>query len=291
MARRGKFGTGGTGQNYSGDIRSYIAQSLGTDAVPAEETPAVAPKVTRPSTASLQQQLAAAKPDYSGLDFTGLDRKATKQLKKSVWTPEYKTARKAVAQRKRELMTPFTEREIATDAARRAIAGGITYEQALANYRKYTNTMNKLPSEGSGPGGEFTKAEQARYRRVISKLSPEQRESRRILFLLGGLGRDIGVSRLTGETGTEQFYRRMGLEAPYGRLGVEGSKPLPYAPLNEVLTASGKTIIPNPLGQRQRSRLQRLRSLGASSLTARQRSALARLRAKKNAPTPYSGEE
>lgn len=275
MARKAQFGTGGTGQNYSSDIRSYIAQSLGTDAVPAEETPAVTPKTTRPSTASLQQQLAAAKPDYSGLDFTGLDRKATKQLKKSVWTPEYKTARKAVAQRKRELMTPFTEREIATDATKRAIAGGITYEQALANYRKLVKVMNLVPMAGK----ERSKKQEARFKRLNAALTPEQRDAQRILGMLGGFGTQTYRGGLTGETGQERFYRRLGMTAPTTQ----------YAPINEEITMSGKfgpqIKIANPLSQQQRSRLQRLRSLGSSSLTARQRAALARLRAKKNAPT------
>lgn len=281
MARRGRFGTGGTGQNYAGDIRSYIAQSLGTDAVPAQETETKAPEPisSKSSYYDIQKAIAASKPDYSGLDFTGLDRSGVKQLQKTVQSPEYIAARKALSERKKRFATPYTAEEIAKDPAKRAIASGITFEQALADYRKLVKVMNLVPLSGQSR----TAKQEKRFNRLNASLTPQQKASQRILGLLGAYqgrpGEGEVKNRLTGETNLETFYRRMGMldKLPTGTK----QSPETY----RVDPKFGPIInIPNPLSQQQRSRLQRLRGMAPSSLTKQQQAALARLRMKKNAP-------
>lgn len=286
MARRGKFGTGGTGQNYAGDIRSYIAQSLGTDAVTAQETEESPSKPLSVDTplSQVKAAMAAAKPDYSGLDFTGLQGKELRQLKQTRWSPEYIAARKVLGRKKKETLRPYTAEEIARDPAKRAIAGGITFEQALADYRKLVKVMNLVPMAGQ----ERTAKEEKKFNRLNAALTPQQKASQRILGLLGGYGAEpSGRNPFTGETYLQTMYRRLGLDASKVPTGLN-RVPETY----KVDPRLGPIIsIANPLNQQQRSRLQRLRAMAPSSLTKRQQAALARLRTKKNAPmvvdTPY----
>lgn len=282
MARRGSFGTGGSGSNAAGDVIKNILsmQSTGETAAPAGTTDGTAKKTpSRTSTYDLRKALAAAKPDYSGLDFTGMDRKQIKAAKKATWTPEYIAARKAIGARKKELMTPYTAAEIASDPTKKALASGITFEQALAAYRKQVKLMNLVPLEGQSR----TKAQEAKYKKLLASMTPVQKNAQRILGLLGGFGQ-FGASPsrgLLGETTQETVFRRLGLPLPTERGMVNESVRIDpkFGPI---------ISIANPLNQKQRSRLQRLRSLG--SLSDRQKQALARLRSKKNAPIPYTEE-
>ena len=258
MAKRGRFGTGGSGSTAAGDvIRNILSmQSTGETAAPAGTTDGTAsPRVP--------------KPDYSGLDFTGMDRQEVKKAKRATWSPEYTAQVKAGKARMRRYTDPFTAEQIASDPAKQAIASGITYQQALAAYRKQVKWMNMMPVDGKG---STAKAE-----KFYKTLTPIQRNAQRILGLLGGFGKDYG-----GRT-AEQTYR----ERIFGQLGMDISKVPNYAPVKETYEKSDKfgeiIKVDNPLNATQSSRLQRLRALG--TLNKKQVAALARLRAKKNAPT------
>lgn len=233
MARRGRFGTGGTSQNYAGDIRSYIAQSMGTDAVPSE------PTGTNAQTPELTRE----------------ERKA----------------------RAKAIRLPFSDEFIQSSGALSAVKAGLTYEQALANLRKLTKYMNMVPLEGQG--SISPKAE-----RFYKTLTPAQRDAQWAFEIIGGYGTNSstpgGMNRETGkwETYQEQMFRRLGLDPStlknYAGPNITTRIDPKFGPIQSIA---------NPLNATQRARLQRLRSMG--SLTKKQSAALARLRAKKNAPT------
>lgn len=284
MARRGKFGTGGTGQNYAGDIRSYIAQSLGTDAVPSQETETKAPEPisSKSSYYDIQKAIAASKPDYSGLDFTGLDRSGVKQLQKTVQSPEYIAARKALSERRKRFATPYTAEEIAGNEYLKALQTGLsslTYEQALANVRKQQAALNMSLLGGTSNTMASKYAAQQAWKKVSA--NPLTKYASDIFFKMGGSLQEAPGSKYggygIGQVDTT-MYTKLGLTAPS----------VNYDPVQTSTRQVGNRIvtkIANPLNQQQRSRLQRLRSMAPSSLSKKQQTALVRLRAKKNAPT------
>ena len=283
--RKGQYGRSSYGSSVSGNILKDInlMKSSGKTVKPAGTTDGTAKsKSTAPTTRELIAARTAAKPDYSSLDFTGLTQKEARKLKKTVETPEYRAARKAVGARRQELMTPYTAAQIASDPAKRAIAGGITYQQALASYRSLVKVMNLTPLAG---GAKPTAKETARYKKLNAALTPTQRASQRILELLGGFGslKDERPGGLTNETNSQLFYRRMGLTAP-----TTNYRDLAESTRTRIDPRFGPVQnIANPLSKTQRSRLTALRSLAQSGkkLTARQVAAINRLKAKKNAPT------
>lgn len=89
-----------------------------------------------------------------------------------------------VAKRKKFLSNtdPYTAEQIAADPALAAIKGGITYEQALANYRKAMSVSNLAPMGGEG----VDKAAQYDFQKAYNALTPEQKNAERIFTLLGG---------------------------------------------------------------------------------------------------------
>lgn len=271
MAKRGRFsvgaGYGGVPQQIIDQIRKQAAgenTSNTGDTVQPNTTPA-----------------AAAKPDYSGLDFTGLDRQQINQLKKSVWSPEYAAERKAARKKKNELRAkytnPFTAEQIAADPAYRAIKSGITLQQAIASYRQLVKAMNATPMEGQ----TLTTAQENKLRRLNASLTPQQKASQRIIGLLGGYGANPSLRNpFTGETYLENMYRRLGMDPSKVPTGQYQSPETVRIDQN-----AGPIIsIPNPLSATQRARFQRLKAMNPKQMTARQKAAYNRLFNLKNSP-------
>jgi hypothetical protein len=205
------------------------------------------------------------------------------------------TAVKAPRQPKAPRTTAFTQAEIAKDPTFSALTSGVTYEQALANYRKFVNANNLAPMADT-TGKEYDKKMTA-WKSAMAKLSPEQKNAEQVFFGLGGklsgTGADAGVGygksdkqilnmwRLLGneQMGMDIVSKRRGYDQ-YGN-AIQGT---PGLSANFTYGNDMSIKINNPLNQRQRQRLQRLRGMAPSSLSDKQRTALARLRTKKNAP-------
>jgi hypothetical protein len=213
-----------------------------------------------------------AAPDYSGIDFTGMKGNEVKRAKQAIWSPEYAAQAKEASKRKKAMNAPFTDEFIASSGALSAIKNGLTYEQALANLRKSTKVTNLLPLEGKkGP------VSAKKYKKMYAALTPAQKDAQWAFGILGGFGSDYG-----GSTGSETYRQRI-----FRQLGMDPSTLKNYAPVKETTRTSSSlgpvTSYANPLNAKQRAKLQALRALG--SVTKKQSAALARLRAKKNAPT------
>lgn len=238
MARRGRFGTGGTSQNYAGDIRSYIAQSMGTDAV----APSTSPTATAPDARTLKRA----------------------ERKMEQWNT-----------------TPYTAEEIAGNEYLKALQTGLsslTYEQALANVRKQQAAMNTSLLAGT----KNTMAAKYASNQAWAKVNadPLTKYAMDIFTKMGGSLAQTNprYGGASGGTIDTTYYSKLGLTPPTTN----------YAPVQATTRQVGNRIvtnIANPLSETQRSRLQRLRGMAPSSLSARQKAALTRLRAKKNAPT------
>jgi hypothetical protein len=266
MARRGKFGTGGSGSTAAGDVIKNILSMQGTGNTTADA-----------GTSDGTSKTAAAKPDYSGIDFTGMSRQQANKAKKAVWSPEFAAEKKAKRMNNKAYLSPFSDAEIAASGALSAIKGGLTYEQALANLRKLTKATNKVPLEGKGSVSKKTS-------KAYAALTPAQKEAQWAFGILGGFGSDgVSQGRFNTDLGKYETYQ----ESIYRRLGLDPSTIKNYAPVKIKTKMDPKygpiQSIANPLNAKQRSRLQGLRAAG--SLTKKQAAALARLKAKKNAPT------
>lgn len=171
----------------------------------------------------------------------------------------------------------YTAEEISANPYLSTLKGALStmsYEQALANYRKLTSVTNKIPM-----GDGFTDpTKKYQYQKAFAALTPQQKYAENILFAMGGSLQSTNPKYGGYGMGTPDasLYRRLGLTPPTTN----------YAPVS--YTPSGPNLamrLANPLSATQRSRLQRLRGMAPSSLSARQKAALTRLRAKKNAPT------
>lgn len=184
----------------------------------------------------------------------------------------------AIKKTRKERLTPYTAEQIAADPALAALKRGITYQDALANYRKLTKVLNMSQLAGSNND----KSQQKRYEKAYAALTPEQRAAERIFFAMGG-----------SLESTNPKYGGYGLGSVntdlFNKLGIDATSIPKYSPVKfGVRTPSNRVEfnLQNPLSQQQRSRLQRLRTLSSTGkLSAKQKAALSRLKSKKNAPT------
>lgn len=266
MARRGKFGESASTSSYATDVLKRINQmnATGETAAPTGTTDGTAREKVAP-------------PDYSGIDFTGMDPRQVKEAKKAVWSPEYAAQVKAEKARAKASRLPFSDEVIQSSGALSAVKAGITYEQALANLRKLTKVTNKVPLEGQG-------SVSAKTSKAYAALTPAQKEAQWAFEIIGGYGTNSSTQGgRNKETNKWETYQ----ELMFRRLGLDPSTLKNYAG-PEITTRMDPKLGPvqsiaNPLNATQRARLQRLRGMG--SLTKKQSAAIARLRAKKNAPT------
>lgn len=194
--------------------------------------------------------------------------------------PDAKMARRA----ERKAAIPYTSEQIAADPNLSMLKNALstmTYEQALANYRALTKVTNMIPLAKANESAKYKSKATQMVRRATSamaKLTPEQRAAEQIFFAMGGSLQSTNPQYGGYGMGTPNasLYKSLGLTPPTTN----------YAPVS--YTPSGPNLamrLANPLSATQRSRLQRLRGMAPSSLSAKQKAALARLRAKKNAPT------
>lgn len=156
----------------------------------------------------------------------------------------------------------------------------LTYEQALANYRKLVSASNLIPLSGTN----VSESDTAKTRKALSAINsnPLLKYAENIFFAMGGSYSPTNPKSAYGGAGLGQvntrIYKSLGLNPPTTK----------YAPVGGVTYQRGNNIVTNlvnPLSAMQRTRLKRLRSISPRFLTERQKAALARLRAKKNAPT------
>ena len=207
---------------------------------------------------------------------SGINTSATTD---TVVTPKGDTnvTKKREVSRERPL---YTEKEISSSPFLSALKRGITYEEALGNYRALMKVLNMSQLAGS----KSDPAQRVKYQRAYAALTPEQKASEEIFFALGGSlesnNPKYGGYGWSGDKGKEVLRR----------LGIDTSNMPQYAPVKFDVSTPANRIefnLQNPLNQNQRSALQRLRSLKSSgvSLSKRQQARLARLKAKKNAPT------
>ena len=184
------------------------------------------------------------------------------------------TASMLTQKQQRARSVPYTAEQIAASPDLTTIKNALsttTYEQALANYRALTKVSNML-TMGEGLSGENKLA----YAKAYAALTPEQKNAETIFFGMGGSLKSNNPKYGNYGMGTvnTSLYNKLGVTAP-----TTSYAPVNYDPVGQDLDFK----LANPLDATQKSRLQKLRSLG--SLNARQSAALARLKAKKNAPT------
>jgi hypothetical protein len=182
-------------------------------------------------------------------------------------------------QQRAENAPMYTDAEIKASPYLSALKRGITYEEALGNYRALTNVLNMSQLASS----KISAAQQYKYQQAYNKLTPEQRDAERIFFALGGSLESVNPK-----------YGGYGLgnvaANDLRRLGIDASAIPNYAATKfDVQTPENRIEfkLANPLNATQKDRLQKLRALSKSGteLTAKQVAALNRLKAKKNAPT------
>ena len=178
---------------------------------------------------------------------------------------------------------PYTADQIAADPYKAMMKNALstmTYEQALANFRKLTNVTNM----GQLAGTKRSMADIYANQKAYDSLTPEQKAAQEIFFGMGGSYSPSDPNSKYGGAGVgsvnTRLYEKYGLTAPTAT----------YAPVGGVTKKVGNTVVTrltNPLAANQRSALQRLRALNQSgtALTATQTARLNRLKAKKNAPT------
>jgi hypothetical protein len=273
MAKRGRFSGGGSYAGIPAQIINQIRQqSVGENTSNTDET-----VKSNPGTGNAT----SSKPDYSGIDFTGMSRQQANKAKKAVWSPEFAAEKKAKRMNNKAYLSPFSDAEIAASGALSAIKGGLTYEQALANLRKLTKATNKVPLEGQGSVSKKTS-------KAYAALTPAQKEAQWAFGILGGYGSDgVSQGRFNPELGKYETYQ----ESMFRRLGLDPSTIKNYAPVKIDTKMDPKygpvQSIANPLKAGQRSALQRLRGIKQSGgkLSKKQAARLNKLVLKKNAPT------
>ena len=175
----------------------------------------------------------------------------------------------AVRKPKKMQEGPYTEAQIAASPVLGALKRGITSEEALKNFREFTRVTNMAPVAG----GNMNARKLREYQRAFAALTPEQRNAERILSALG-IKREDAQGNLFGGDRNESMLRN---------LGIDPSTIPTYGTVRVSTGTSGNTSISNPLSAQQRTRFQRLKSMNASTMSDKQKAALARLRAKKNA--------
>lgn len=174
----------------------------------------------------------------------------------------------AVRKPKKMQEGPYTEAQIAASPVLGALKRGITSEEALQNFRAFNRVMNMAPIDG-----QSTQKQLREYQRAFGALTPEQRNAERILSALG-IKREDAQGNLFGGDRNESMLRN---------LGIDPSTIPAYGTVRVSTGTSGNTSIANPLSAQQRTRLQRLKGMSSSTMSDKQKAALARLRAKKNA--------
>ena len=177
----------------------------------------------------------------------------------------------AAPKKKFQSTEAFTDAQIAADPTLSALKGGITYENALANYRKLTSVLNQAPMGGT----KIKKGKTLNFNKLYNALTPEQKAAEKIFFALGG---STINAQGTGGAGTGVQTNLL------NRLGIDTSTLPLYAPVKYTEGSGSKISFNNPLNAQQRERFQNLKKLNASSLSEKQKLALQRLKAKKNAP-------
>jgi hypothetical protein len=163
---------------------------------------------------------------------------------------------------------PYTEAQIASSPVLGAIKRGITSEEALQNFRAFNRVINMAPIDG-----QSTPKQLREYQRAFAALTPEQRNAEKILSALG-IKREDAQGNLFGGDRNEAMLRN---------LGIDPSTIPTYGTVRVGTGTNGSTSIANPLSAQQRTRLQRLKGMAAGTMSDKQKAALARLRAKKNA--------
>lgn len=178
---------------------------------------------------------------------------------------------------------PYTAEQIAGDPYKSMMKNALstmTYEQALANFRKLQGVLNM----GQLSGTNMSAAKTYAYQQAYKALTPEQKASQEIFFGMGGSYSPSDPNSKYGGYGVgsvnTNLYNKYGVTAPTTT----------YAPTGGTTRQVGNSIVTklaNPLSSVQKSALQRLRALKQSgtALTATQVARLNRLKAKKNAPT------
>ena len=154
----------------------------------------------------------------------------------------------------------------------------MTYQKALQNLRALKRVTNLLPLSTAGETKKTQKMTEE-FNKRYAALTPEQKMAEKIFFLMGGSLKNTGTGLQMGRgSANKGFYESLGLTAPTTK----------YAPIEYTQGQSNTAIterISNPLSQTQRAKLQNLRAIARQGqLTDRQRKALDRLIAKKNAP-------
>ena len=175
----------------------------------------------------------------------------------------------AVRKPKKMQEGPYTEAQISASPVLGALKRGITSEEALQNFRALNRVMNMLPVAGTN----INQNNLRQYQRAFAMLTPEQRNADNILDALG-IKREDAQGNLFGRDRDESMLRN---------LGIEPSTIPTYGTVRVGTGAGGSTSVANPLSAQQRARFQRLKSMNASTMSDKQKAALARLRAKKNA--------
>jgi hypothetical protein len=165
---------------------------------------------------------------------------------------------------------PYTEAQIAASPVLGALKRGITSEEAVRNLRALNKVMNMMPVAGTNTNQNNLR----QYQRAFAMLTPEQRNAEKILDAMG-IKREDAQGNLFGRDRDESMLRNLGIDPSavpnYGTIGVNYT------------TTNYKTSVANPLTAQQRTRIQRLKGMSAGTMSDKQKAALARLRAKKNA--------
>lgn len=245
--RNPQFGSSGWYQNYSSDLlKGYVAQALGTAATAGQSTGNISS-----STSTVRKPLS--------------------------WNEMQKKMQYRIE-------NPYTSSEIAANDYLSAMYKGLTslsYEQALANVRAQNKVLNMAVLDPS----KLNARQKIRMSKAFAGLNqdPLKLYADKIFQAMGGSFAEPAGSKFggVGLGQVDEFrYKSLGLTPPRTQYAPEESMTRYASGGNRIVTT-----INNPLNQQQRSRLQRLRSMAPSSLSQRQKEALARLRAKKNAPT------